>query len=106
MDAMLRSRLRSAPLQALTLRLKEFCVRRILHKALHYHPYQIQVAQELSERDNVSRLQFCKESLDLAKNNSDTENKLLISDEAHFHVSGCVNEYNCRYWSPNNRHEF
>ena len=57
-DATLRSRRRSARRHALALRLKEFSVRRILHKDLHYHPYKIQVAQELSERDKMSRLQF------------------------------------------------
>jgi hypothetical protein len=61
MDAMLRSPGRSARRQALALRLKEFSVCRILHEGLHYHPYKIQVAQELSERDKVSRLHFCSE---------------------------------------------
>ena len=70
MNAMLRSRRRSARRQALALRLKEFCVRRILHKDLHYHPYKIQDAQEFSERGKMSRLQFCNEFLDLVKNNS------------------------------------
>jgi len=38
---------------------------------LHYHPSKIQVAQELSGRDNESRLQFCNEFLELVRNNSD-----------------------------------
>jgi hypothetical protein len=97
MDATLRSRRRSAWRQALSLRLKEFCVRLILHKDLHYHSYKIQVAHERSERDRMSRLQFCNESLDLVKNNSDVVNTLLISDEAHFHRSGYVNKHNCPY---------
>jgi hypothetical protein len=32
-------------------------------------------------------------------------NTLLMSDEAHFHVSGYVNKQNCRYWAPTNPHE-
>jgi hypothetical protein len=36
---------------------------------LHYHPYKIQVAQKLSARNKVSRLQFCNVFLDLVKNN-------------------------------------
>jgi hypothetical protein len=58
---------------------------------------QIQVAQELSEQDKVTRLKFCNESLDLVKNNSDTGKKLLMSDEAHFHVSGYVKKQKCHY---------
>jgi len=29
-----------------------------------------------------------------------------MSIKAHFHVSGNVNKQNCRYWSPDNAHEF
>ena len=43
--------------------------------------------------------------LGLGENNSDVVNTSLISDEAHFHVSGYVNKHNCRYWAPNNTHE-
>ena len=39
------------------------------------------------------------------KNNSDLVNTLLLSDQAPFYVSGCVNKHNCRYWAPNNPHE-
>jgi len=79
-DAMLRSLRRSTRWQAHALRLNERSVRRILHKDLHYYPYKIQVAQELSERDMVSRLQFCNEFLDLVKNSTDIVNILRRSD--------------------------
>jgi hypothetical protein len=51
-------------------------------------PIKIEVAQGLSERDKVSHLQFCNEFLGLVKNNSEVVNTLLMSDEAHFLVSG------------------
>ena len=57
-DAMLRSPCRSARRQALALRLNECSLRRILHKNLRYHPYKIQVAQELGARDKSSGLCF------------------------------------------------
>ena len=93
---MLRSPRRSTRRQALPRRLNDCRVRRIFHKDLHYHLYKIQVPQELSERDKMSQQQFCNEFLDLVENNSDL---------AHFHVSGCVNNQNCRYWAANNPHE-
>jgi hypothetical protein len=100
-DAVLRM-----PRQALALCLKmKSSFRRILHKNLHYHPHKIQVAQELNKRDKVSRLQFYNEFLGLMKNNSDVVKILLMSDEAHFHGSGCVNKQNCRHWVPNNPRE-
>jgi hypothetical protein len=63
---------------------------------LHYHPYKIEVAQELSEWDEVSQRQFYNEFLDLVINNRDIMNTLLMSDEAQFRMSGCVNKHNCR----------
>ena len=68
-DAMLRSPRRSARRQGLALHLNECSVRRILRKDLRYHPYKIQVAQKLSARNKVNRLQFCNEFLDLVKSN-------------------------------------
>jgi hypothetical protein len=100
-DAILRSPRSLTRRHALALRLKDSSVRRILHNELHYRPYKIQVAQKLIGRDNVSRLQFCNEFLDLVNNNRDIVNTLLMSDEAHFHMSGYVNKQNCRHWAPN-----
>jgi hypothetical protein len=31
---------------------------------------------------------------------------VLSSDEAHFHLSGCVNKQNFRYWTENNPRQF
>jgi len=41
-------------------------------------PIKIEVAQELSEWDKVSRLQFCNEFLGFSKNNSDIVNTVLM----------------------------
>jgi hypothetical protein len=55
-DATLQSLCRSAWQPALALHLNECSLRQILHKDLHYHPYKIQVAQELSAWDKSSEL--------------------------------------------------
>jgi hypothetical protein len=104
-EAILRSLHRSARLQALAFHFKESSARRILRNDLHHHPYKTQVVQALSEQDKVNRLQFCIEFLDLVNNNRDIVNASLMSDEAHFHLSGYVNKQNCRYWAPNNPRE-
>jgi hypothetical protein len=102
-EAMLRSLHRSARRQALALGLKDSSVWRILHKDLHCYPYKIQVAQELCEQDKA--VQFCNQFLDLVNNNCNIVNSLLMSDEAHFHMSGYVNKQNCQFWAANNPHE-
>ena len=85
--------------------LKECSVHRILHKDLHYHPHNIQVAQELSEWEKVSRLQFCNEFLDLVENNSNIVKTLLMSIKTHFHVPDYMKKQNCRYWAPKYPHQ-
>jgi hypothetical protein len=40
--------------------------------------------------------------LELINQNQDLVNNLLISDEAHFHSSGFVNQQNFHYWSATN----
>ena len=104
-DVMLRSPCRWAQRQALTLHLKECSVCWILHKVLHYHTQNIQVAQELSEWEQVSWPQFYNEFLDLVENNSNIMN-ILLSDEARYHVSGYVNTENCLCWTPNIPYDF
>lgn len=97
-EAVERSPSRSALKHAAALRLSDRSVRRILHADLKFHPYKMMIAQELSERDWENR-RAC--SNDILQNVP--QNDLLITtDEAHFHLSGCVNKQNFRYWAPEN----
>lgn len=43
----------------------------------------------------------------LVKNEQDHDfsNKIILSDEAHFHLSGYVNKQNCRIWGSENPRE-
>jgi hypothetical protein len=73
-----------------SLGLSEASFRRILHKAPHFYPYKIQVTYALHERDYVNRVYFCQTFLQLINQNQELVNNLLMSDEAHFHLSGFV----------------
>jgi len=50
----------------------------------------------------VNRVNFCQTFLRLINQNQELVNNLLMSDEAHFHLSGFVNKQNFRYWSATN----
>ena len=43
--------------------------------------------------------------LDLINRNKEVLNNLIMSDEAHFHLTGLVNKQNCRYWSDRHPRE-
>ena len=79
--------------------------RHILHLDLHFHPYKIQVVQELEEGDAAKRLVFSQQMLDLINRNKEVLNNLIMSDKAHFHLTGLVNKQNCQYWSDRHSRE-
>jgi len=81
-------------------------VRRILRSDLNLHPYKLQVVHALSNRDREMRLQFCGQFAGMLTENPDLPNKLLMSDEAHFHLHGTVNKQNFRNWSAANLTNF
>lgn len=99
--SMLRSPRRSARKHASALGISDRSLRRILHNDLHFHPYKLATAQELSERDFDSRRNACVALLE----NVPEDAIVFYSDEAHFHLSGYVNKQNMRYWAANNPRE-
>jgi hypothetical protein len=59
----------------------------------------------LRNRDREKHLQFCRQFVEVLTENPDLPNKLLMSDEAYFHLRGTVNKQNFRYWSAVNPQE-
>lgn len=99
--SVLQSPNRSARRQSLVLAMSNSSLRRILHLDLNFHPYKIVMVQTLNERDFASRVLTCQRLLQLVTENG-LLNALIMSDEAHFHLSGKVNRQNFRYWSAEN----
>ncbi|GBM61701.1 hypothetical protein AVEN_57131-1 [Araneus ventricosus] len=56
------------------------------------------VVQEIKDHDWANRRASSEDILQ----NVPLDLILLSGDEAHFHLSGCVNKQNFRYWAPNN----
>ena len=96
----------SARHHSVSLEMSEASVRRNLPKDLHFYPYKIQVTHALHERGHVNRVNFCQTFLQLINQNQMLVNNLLMSDEAHFHLSWFVNKQNFLYFSATNPIEF
>ncbi|PNF23302.1 hypothetical protein B7P43_G17108 [Cryptotermes secundus] len=100
-QSFLRSPRHSARKHAAALGMSDCSVRRILHDDLHFHPYKLAVVQELTERDFAARQHACEVFLETLPDDA----LVFFSEEAHFHLSGCVNKQNMCYWSDNNPRE-
>lgn len=74
-----------------------------LHK---FHPYKLQIHQELGEDDYDRRVEFCEVMTNMINNNRNLIKNICFSDECTFFLHGFVNKHNCRYWSDENPHIF
>ena len=100
-NAILKSPKRSARKHSVALGISDRTVRRILHEDLQFHPYKLAVVQKLNTRDFDSRKRACEAFVE----NLPHDALVFFSDEAHFHLSGCVNKQNMQYWSGTNPRE-
>lgn len=75
-------------------------------KKYKFHPYHIQLHQELFEIDYHRRLEFCLWVLEKFGENEHFFDFVLFSDESTFHNNGLVNRHNFHYYSDKNPNVF
>lgn len=78
-------------------------VSRILHK-YKYHPYHIELHQELFENDYLRRITFCNWMVNKIRELPNFLSNVMFSDEATFKNNGIVNRHNMHYYSTENPH--
>jgi hypothetical protein len=69
---------------------------------LRINLYKIHINKELKLQDKTSCIHFCIEFLNYVDNDEGVSDVLIISKEAKFHLPGCINKQNFRYFSHNN----
>lgn len=80
-------------------------IRRLL-KNNKFHPFHVQLHQELKEQDYQHRIHFCTwMQQELQRRDNILEN-ILFTDECTFHRNGFVNRHNFHYYSDVNPHLF
>lgn len=72
---------------------------RILHKDLALKAYKVELVQELKPADHSQRRNFADF---IIEHGAEFAEKIIFSDEAHFHLNGYVNKQNCRIWASEN----
>jgi Helix-turn-helix domain (DUF4817) len=78
-------------------------VNRITRK-YNYHPYHLELHQELHGNDFQNRIDFCNIMLQRCRENYNFLSVILFTDEATFKSNGMVNRHNMHYYETNNPH--
>ena len=99
--SILQSPWRSVHRHASDLGISDRSVRWILKDDLHFHPYKKVIVQKLSECNLTSRRNACEALLE----NISEDAIVYFSDEAHFHLTGCINKQNMHYCADTNPQE-
>ncbi|KYN30724.1 hypothetical protein ALC56_14968 [Trachymyrmex septentrionalis] len=87
------------------LQISRSSLQRILTKDLCLHAYKIQLTQQLKPNDHTQRREFVEWIIEHQQMDADFSSKIILSDEAHFHLDGFVNRQNCRFWGTENPFE-
>ena len=69
---------------------------------VHIYPYKVQLVQSLQTPDFQKRLNYAIRFQETARNDNEFIHKLIMGDEAHFHLNGYVNKHNTRFWGTEN----
>lgn len=86
------------------LSISQSSIHRVLSSA-GFHPYKLQIMQELYDEDKEERKAFATVELErVAAPHRHHIEHIIFSDEAHFYLHGQVNRHNCRYWANKNPH--
>lgn len=69
-----------------------------------YHPYHIQLHQELLDIDFQRRQEFCEWAMQMINEDQHFFRHVLFTDESTFHKNGFVNRHNFHYYATENPH--
>jgi hypothetical protein len=76
-----------------------------LKKKKHeYHPYHLELHQELHGEDLANRVAFCEWAEKKIRNAEHFFERVVFTDECCVKNNGVVNKYNLHYWAIQNPH--
>jgi len=77
-------------------------LRRIIRQDLGLYPYRILSTHRLLLVDFAKRIEYAKMVIEMAAADDSFWHSIIMSDEAHFTLSGSVNSQNYRYYAEEN----
>ena len=82
---------------------KKTTVHKILRKTLNFKPWKPIRCHELKDNDYQKCYDFGETMLELRRQDPRFFSNIVWSDEASFHINGCVTLRNCYFWAPKNQ---
>ena len=76
----------------------------MLRTELNKFPYKVQLKEKQTPQTKKKRVDFANIMSNRIESEKKFLQKILFSDEAHFHLSGYVNRQNMRFWGDENPH--
>ena len=81
-------------------------VKKVLKEYLNWHPYRLQLLQQLKDTDFQKRLNFSSCFLNKLQHHPRFLSSILWSDESHFTLEGNVFTHQAIVWAPSNPQSF
>lgn len=103
-DSFIRSPKKSVRRASQQLQIPKSTVWKIARKRLQLFPYKLQMVHKLQPGDPAKRLSFCENFMAMIEEDEGLPDRIVMSDEATFHLSGKVNRHNVRIWRSENPH--
>jgi hypothetical protein len=81
-------------------------VHRVLKEHSRFTGYKVQLLYVIRPGDNRKRYDFAVDILNEIDKGEQFLHRVILSDEATFHVSGDVHQHNVRIWANERLHDF
>ena len=78
----------------------------ILKLDLKFFSYCFQIKHQLTANDEKTLVDLCNWFNDKMEENEDWIDKVWFSDDAHFHLDGCINSKNTIFWELHHQRNY
>jgi ferredoxin-like protein FixX len=95
--------------QSLELGFPKTTIQNVIHKRLRLYAYKIQLKHDIKPDEVPKHYDFASLMLNKIDEDETFVRQICFTDEATFHMNGCVNCHNCRIWGseqPNEIREY
>jgi hypothetical protein len=92
------------PQRSLEVEISKSTVHKVLHKKLKLHAYKILLLHEIKAADKPKRKKSAERMLETIDNDPNFMCNITFTDEATFHINGCINRHNCWIWGSEKPH--